>query len=306
MEILVLGAGAGGGSPQWNCGSKVSVAVRKGKDGAKPRTQSSIGVSADGASWCLCNASPDLGSQILANPQLHPQQLRHSPIKSVILTNGDVDHVAGLLTMRESQLLRVYGTARVLDFISDNKIFNVLNPEFVDRTPLVLNKPFEVEDKQAKSIGITVDAFAVPGKIALWLEDESKGEDFGSQSEDTIALEISQGDKRFFYIPACAEMTAELKERISGAELVFFDGTLWEDKELIHNKVGVKTGGRMGHMSNSGDNGTIKAFEGLGVKRKIFIHINTTNPILLPTSPERNQAEAAGWEVAFDTMHIEL
>jgi len=310
MEILVLGAGAGGGSPQWNCGSSVSNAVRQGKEGAKPRTQSSIAVSADGESWCLCNASPDLGSQILRNPQLHPKKLRHSPIESVILTNGDVDHVAGLLTLRESQPLRLYGTSRVLEFIGENKIFNVLNPEFVERQPLVLNEQFEVQNKQGNNIGIAVTAFAVAGKIALWLEDESKGDDFGSESEDTIALEISHdtknGIKKFFYIPACAQMSDELKQRISGAELVFFDGTLWEDKELITNKVGIKTGGRMGHMSNSGSEGTIQAFEGLGVKRKIFIHINTTNPILLPNSPERKIAEAAGWEVAFDTMRINL
>ncbi len=305
MRLLVLGAGAGGGSPQWNCGSPVSRAVRRGQGGVKPRTQSSIAVTADGERWCLCNASPDLGAQIFANPALHPKELRHSPINSVIVTNGDVDHVAGLLTMRESQPLRLYGTGRVLDFLGENKIFSVLNPQFVAREPLVLDKKFEVKNKLEEGIGVFVTAFAVPGKIALWLEEEKSN--FGTESEDTIALEISdaQGAK-FFYIPACAAMEDKLKERICGAELVLFDGTLWENDELKKNKVGEKTGQRMGHMNNSGAEGAMAAFEGLGVKRKVFIHINTTNPILLPNSPERKLVERNGWEVAFDTMSIDL
>lgn len=281
--------------------------MRGGVDGVRPRTQSSIAVSADGESWCLCNASPDLGSQLLANPSLHPQQLRHSPIKSVILTNGDVDHVAGLLTLRESQPLRLYATGRVLDFLGENKIFNVLNPQFVARQPLKLDERFEVGDKSGNGIGIFVTAFAVPGKIALWLEDESKGDDFGTESEDTIALEIGDGDgNKFFYIPACAAMNDELRRRITGAALVLFDGTLWENDEMRNNKVGEKTGERMGHMNNFGKNGTVEAFKGLKVRRKVFIHINTTNPILLPNSPQRRLVEDSGWEVAFDTMQIEL
>ena len=306
MKLLVLGAGAGGGSPQWNCGAEVSAAVRRGEGGVKPRTQSSIAVSADGENWGLCNASPDLGSQILAAPSLHPRRLRHSPISSVILTNGDVDHVAGLLTLRESQPLRLYATARVLDFLGENKIFNVLSPRFVARQPLKLDSRLEVADKQGKGIGVFVTAFAVPGKIALWLEDESRG-DFGTESEDTIALEIDDGGSgRFFYIPACAAMSDELRLRLKQAELVLFDGTLWENEELRKNKVGGKTGERMGHMNNSGENGAMAAFKGLGVRRKVFIHINTTNPILLPGSPPRRQVEENGWEVAFDGMAIEL
>ena len=156
--------------------------------------------------------------------------------------------------------------------------------------------------------GFEVEAFEVPGKIALWLEDESKGVNFGTEEGDTIGLKIfsSQNNKSFFYIPACADMTTDLADRIKDSEVVLFDGTLWENDEMATSKVGEKTGQRMGHMNNSGKNGSIQAFKDLGVKRKIFIHINTTNPILLEDSKERKIVEENGWEVSYDGMEIEI
>lgn len=307
MKILVLGAAAGGGSPQWNCSCAVSQAVRKGE--TYKRTQSSIAVSADGKEWYLFNASPDLGTQIWDNKQLHPQETpRHSPIKGVVVTNGDVDHVAGLLTLRESQPLSLYGTERVLRFLGENSIFNVLNPDFVKRQSLTLDSPFALCDGQGRASGLQVTAFAVPGKIALWLEDPSQGDNLGSQDEDTIALHITdkKNDKSFFYIPACANVPDELKKRLQGASLVFFDGTLWRDDEMAQSKVGEKTGARMGHISNSGEDGAMAQLQECNIKQKIFIHINTTNPILLPNSKERLEVEKNGWLVAFDGMELSL
>ncbi len=308
LKVLVLGSAAGGGSPQWNCNGPVSRAVRNGEVGTSPRTQSSIAVTADNRTWFLFNASPDLGAQILANHQLHPadDQLRHSPIDGVVLTNGDVDHVAGLLTLRERHPLAVYAHPRVLDVIGGNSIFNVLNPDVVDRRPLVMNQPLELLRKNGDSSGLMIEAFDVPGKVALWLEDESAKDNFGTQAGDTIGLKISSRDKHFFYIPGCAAMTANLGDRLRHAPMVFFDGTLWQDDEMAQSQVGEKTGQRMGHMSNSGPEGSIAAFTPLDVERKIFIHINTTNPILLPESPEYATATAAGWEVAYDGMEIAL
>lgn len=309
MKICVLGAAAGGGYPQWNCNHPNSRRAREHDPAAVQRTQSSIAVSADGEDWFLFNASPDLRKQINDNPILHPKKdLRHSPIQGAVLTNADVDHVAGLLNLRESQPLRIYATQRVLDVLAANSIFNVLNPKFVSREVMKLNEPLDLHKADGTPAGITVIPFAVPGKVALWLEDESKGANFGSVEEDTIALEVkdSSGETRFFYIPGCAEMTEQLAERLRGAPLVFFDGTLWTDDEMIRDGVGVKTGKRMGHMSVSDPDGTIAAFEDLDVKRKIFIHINTTNPILLNNSEERRAVEAAGWEVSYDGMKIEV
>ena len=309
LKILILGSAAGGGSPQWNCNSEVSKAVRNNLPGTSPRTQSSIVVTSNNQDWALFNASPDLGSQILNNKQMHPQKdLRHSPISSVVLTNGDVDHVAGLLTLRERQNLSVYAHKRVHSVLKDNSIFNVLNPDYVDRRELKMNENFSLKDKNGSEIGINIEAFEVPGKIALWLEDESKGKDFGTKDGDTIGLKIfsENYDKYFFYIPACAKMTEELANRISGAEVVLFDGTLWTNEEMATSKVGEKTGQRMGHMNNSGKDGSIEAFKNLNIKRKIFIHINTTNPILLGDSDERKIVEENNWEVSYDGMEINL
>ena len=309
MYIRVLGAAAGGGYPQWNCNHPNSRRARRDDPAAPPRTQSSIAISADGEDWYLFNASPDLRQQINDNDILHPgKDLRHSPIMGAVLTNADVDHVAGLLNLRESQPLRIYATQRVLDVLQANTIFNVLNPKFVSREPMTLNEPLELQKPDGSSMNIDITPFAVPGKVALWLEDESKGKDFGSVEEDTIALHVRDrnGDKSFYYMPACARVTPELAECIRGADLIFFDGTLWVDDEMIRDGVGIKTGQRMGHISVSGEDGTLAALKDLDIKRKIFIHVNTTNPILFANSEERRTVEDAGWEVSYDGMDIEL
>jgi pyrroloquinoline quinone biosynthesis protein B len=309
MKICVLGSAAGGGYPQWNCNHPNSRRARLNDPAARPRTQSSIAVSANGEDWFLFNASPDLRQQINDNAILQPKKgLRHSPIQGVVLTNADVDHVAGLLTLRESQPLRIYATRRVLSVLGANSIFNVLNPQFVTREAMQLDRPVELKKPGGEPMNITLIPFAVPGKVALWLEDASKGANFGSVEEDTIALEVRDGSGalKFFYMPACAEMTPALRQRLRGAPLVFFDGTLWVDDEMVRDGVGVKTGKRMGHMSVSGDDGTMAAFRDLDIKRRIFIHINTTNPILLEDSPERRVVTAAGWEVAYDGMMLEI
>lgn len=308
LQILVLGSAAGGGSPQWNCNCGVCRRVRAGEPGTRPRTQSSLAVSAGDGNWFLLNASPDLRQQISDNRQLHPRQgRRDSPIAGAVLTNGDVDHIAGLLTLRESQPLALYATKRVHDVLAKNNVFNVLNPEFVDRREIVLDRALELATPEGRPSGLEIEAFAVPGKVALYLEDPDAA-NFGSTAEDTIALKVrsTESGDYFFYIPGCAAMPDELAARLEGAPLVFFDGTLWQDDEMVANGLGVKTGERMGHMSNSGPDGTIAAFAPLGVQRKIFIHINNTNPILLDDSPERREAEAAGWEVSFDGMEVEL
>jgi pyrroloquinoline quinone biosynthesis protein B len=310
LHVLVLGAAAGGGFPQWNCNDDASRRARAGDPNVRPRTQSSIAVSSDGHRWLILNASPDLRQQINDRPQLHPATdgpKRASPIAAVMVTNADVDHVAGLLNLRESQPFALYGHQRVLDVLSENSIFNVLNPQFVDRRSLPLDTPVLLDDKEGTSLGLEVTAFIVPGKIALWLENP-QAPSFGSQAGDTIGLKVRStiGSGSMFYIPGCAGMPSDLAHRLRDASLVFFDGTLWRDDEMIAAGVGVKTGLRMGHMSCSGDGGTMTAFAGLNVSRKIFIHMNNTNPLLREDSPQRAEAEEAGWEIAFDGMEITL
>lgn len=307
LKIVVLGAAAGGGFPQWNCNCDVCRASRAGNGLARPTTQSSLAVSADGETWFLLNASPDIRQQIGQTPALHPREgRRHSPIGGVLLTNADVDHVAGLLTLRESQPLSLYGTKRVLDVLAANSVFNVLNPDFVKRNSIELGETTPLLRADGRPSGLSVEMFPVPGKVALWLEDESAGPNFGTVAEDTVGVRITDGERAFFYIPGCAACPPELAGRIGGADLLFFDGTTWIDDEMNATGVGHKTGRRMGHMCMSGPEGTIAAMAPLGIGRKIFIHINNTNPVHLTNSPERAEAERAGWEIGFDGMEVEL
>jgi pyrroloquinoline quinone biosynthesis protein B len=309
LRILVLGSAAGGGFPQWNCGCRNCRRVRAGDPAASPRTQSSIAVSADGEEWFLLNASPDVRQQIERTPRLHPRDgPRHSPIAGVVLTNADVDHVAGLLTLREGQALSFFATRRVHQALAANPIFEVLDAERVARLALPLEQDVDLKLPGGRSAGMSVIALAVPGKVALWLEDGSAGHSLGTEPEDTIGLKITDRatGNSFFYVPGCAAMPADLARRLTGAPLVFFDGTTWTDDELPATGVGAKTGRRMGHMSMSGPDGSITAFAELDVRRRIFIHINNTNPVLLRDSPERRQAEAAGWEIAEDGLEVVL
>jgi pyrroloquinoline quinone biosynthesis protein B len=308
VRIVVLGAAAGGGFPQWNSNDPTARQARQGDPRVPVQTQSSIAVSAGGERWILFNASPDLRQQIANNRQLHPAAdgpLRSSPIAAIVLTNADVDHVAGLLNLRERQPLSLYGHRRVLDVLARNSIFNVLDPQFVERRSFAMLQETEICDPAGRPLGIAVTAFPVPGKVALWLEDAS-APNLGTSEGDTIGLQISDGTTSLFYIPGCAAMTPDLAERLRGAACVFFDGTLWRDDEMIVAGVGSKSGQRMGHMSCSGPDGTIAAFQDLGVARKLFIHINNTNPLLVSDSAERQAALSTGWEIAQDGMEIAL
>ena len=300
LHVLVLGAAAGGGLPQWNCNCENCQAART-LDPSLRSTQASVAVSADGDNWFLINAAPGLRQQIIDNPKLHPRSgVRDSPIAGVVLTNGDVDAVAGLLDLREGQRFTVYGHDRVLAVLNDNSIFNVLDADLVARKAIGLEKPFSLALPDGAESGIEVVAFPVPGKVALYLEDEADAEHgFGTAAGDTLGLHIRNRDNgaHFFYLTACAAMTPELADRVSGAPLVFFDGTLWHDDEMIVGGLSHKTGRRMGHMSMSGENGSIAAFANLAVDRKVFLHINNSNPALLPDSDERAELTRAGWEI---------
>jgi pyrroloquinoline quinone biosynthesis protein B len=300
MRIIVLGSAAGGGFPQWNGACPTGRRAWRRDPAARWRTQCSVAVSADDDRWVLLNAAPDLRQQILATPALHPRrQPRHSPIEAVVLTSGEVDAIAGLLTMRERHPFALYATGAVLEALSANPIFQALDPAYVGRHRLDLNRPAEVAP------GLSIVPFAVPGKVALFLEQGTP--EIGAEGEDVIGIEVRDGaDSGFFFVPGCARVSEVLAARLGGAELLLFDGTLWMDDEMIRTGTGEKTGARMGHISVFGPNGSIKALAGLDIRRRIFIHVNNTNPMLLEDSPERAAARNAGWEVAHDGMEITL
>ncbi len=308
LRVVVLGAAAGGGVPQWNCGCPVCRKARTGHPELQS-TQASIAISADGDHWFLINASPDLRQQLIATPQLHPKagELRHSPISGVILTNGEVDAVAGLLSMREGWPFTIYAHERVLSILRDNSIFNVLNEKNVQRRPIEINEAFEPALPDGSPSGIGILPFAVPGKSAWYLE--GKVHPGGTDGAgDTLGLRVSDKatGRYFYFLAACAGVTEDLKGRLAGASLVFFDGTVWRDDELIAAGLGTKTGQSMGHIAMSGDAGAIESLAGLDIGRKVFLHINNSNPALLHASPERKTAERAGWQIPADGTEITL
>jgi pyrroloquinoline quinone biosynthesis protein B len=308
LRIVVLGAAAGGGVPQWNCGCPVCQAARTERPELQS-TQASIAISADGEHWFLINASPDLRQQLIATPQLHPKglRLRHSPVAGVILTNSEVDAVAGLLSMREGSPFTIYAHPRVLAILNANSIFNVLSEANVKRQPIAIDQAFEAALPDGSPSGIEIVAFAVPGKGAWYLEGKAHPAGDGGAG-DTLGLRISDkaSGKHLYFVAACAEVTPELKQRLAGASLIFFDGTVWRDDELIAAGLGAKTGQAMGHIAMSGDNGAIAALADLGIDRKIFLHINNSNPALLRDSAERKIAEHAGWQIPADGTEITL
>jgi pyrroloquinoline quinone biosynthesis protein B len=303
MLIKVLGSAAGGGLPQINCSCRNCADARSGNRALQARTQSGVAVSRDGESWTLLNASPDLRQQIQATPELWPRPaggLRSSPIASIVLTNADVDHVVGLFSLREGVAFTLYGSATVLAALAANPIYAVLDPRHVTQVTLAL------EREVALPGGLTLEAFPVPGKVALYLE--SSAPDFGTRVGDTIGLRICdhKSGAAFFYIPGCAAVDAALAARLDGSPLVLFDGTLYTDDEMIVQGLSSKTGQRMGHLAMSGPKGAIAAFAALQVGRRIFVHMNNSNPALREDSPERGAVEAAGWEIAWDGMEVEL
>lgn len=312
MHLKILGSAAGGGFPQWNCNFHLSRRARNGVAGVRPRTQSSLAASADGTGWILFNASPDIREQIAASRCLQPSEidpLRSTPIRAVVLTNADVDHIAGLLSLRERQRFAIYATRRVLSVLEDNAIFNVLDRRLVDRRELRLDMPTPILDWQHQWTGITVEAFGVPGKIALFLEDEAKAADgFGTQEGDTVGLRITSdaGAPNTFYIPGCARIDADLKSRLDGAACLMFDGTVFTDDEMLTAGVGSKTGQRMGHMHMSGPDGSMAALSDIAIGHRIYVHINNTNPVLDERSPEAALVRDSGWDVGFDGMEVRL
>lgn len=294
FRAQILGAAAGGGLPQWNCGCDNCNLARCGA--IPSQTQSSLAVTADGESWAVLNASPDIRQQLAQTPNLHPTGLRALPLRSVLVTNGDIDHVAGLLTLREMQSFILFATAGIHDVLAQNPMFDALNSAVVTRRTIALDQAFELV------AGVTATLFAVPGKVPLYLEGDTVQTDL--IGDQTVGVKLETAGKTAFYIPGCALLNKDLRTRLTRADLLFFDGTLWQDDEMVQAGLGQKTGKRMGHMSMSGPEGSLAAFDGMRIAQKVYVHMNNTNPVLRPQSAEKAQAEAAGWIIGQDGMEI--
>jgi pyrroloquinoline quinone biosynthesis protein B len=298
LTAIVLGAAAGGGFPQWNCRCPVCRLAWDGDARVRRSTQASLAVTADGRRFVLFNASPDLREQIAATPALQPHDgLRGSPIAAVVLTGGEIDQTAGLLALRERHAFAIHGTAETLRAVAANPMFNALGPDIVTRHPCAMDAPFAPLD------GLSAELFKVPGKVPLYLEGDNP--ELAAETEANVGIELTADDRRLVFVPGCAAVTPALKARLAGADLLLFDGTLFRDDEMIATGTGTKSGRRMGHIPIDGEGSSLAALADCAARR-IYIHINNTNPIRVAGSPERRKVEAAGWEIAEDGLKIEL
>jgi pyrroloquinoline quinone biosynthesis protein B len=297
LRAIVLGSAAGGGLPQWNCGCRVCAFARSGDPRVRPRTQASVAVSADGCHWLLIGASPDLRQQIVRTAALSPREgLRHSPVHGAVLVSADVDGIAGLLVLREGHAFGVYGAEDILAHLDANRVFDVLDPGLVTRVPMPLEKLRDC------GWGVSLTLLPMPGKLPLYLEDRSSA---GPEPGAAYAALLESGGRRILVAPACAEITEDVRDAVRQADAAFFDGTLFTDNEMITAGVGPKTGRRMGHVPMSGPDGSLARLADLP-SRRIFFHINNTNPVLIDGSPECRTVETAGFEVAYDGMEVRL
>jgi pyrroloquinoline quinone biosynthesis protein B len=306
MHVRVLGSGAGGGFPQWNCACPNCRGLRTGSIRARPRTQASIAISAAGERFVLINASPDIRQQIEAAPRLAPRIApRSTPIEAVLFTNADIDHIAGLLTLRESQPLSLYATDRVQSaVVEDNAMLRAiaLMPGQSTWHEIALDRPpAEIVSSGGAPTGLALEAFAVPGKPPAY-----RG--VAPDPKDTIALRISEprSGRALVYAPGVKSLDRALLERLGGGDVLFFDGTCYTDDELSRLGIAQKMSLAMGHMPISGAAGSLEALRPLAGVRRIYTHINNTNPILDEDSPERRAVESSGIEIAFDGMELEL
>ncbi|WP_191061679.1 pyrroloquinoline quinone biosynthesis protein PqqB [Geminicoccus harenae] len=297
MRLLVLGSAAGGGLPQWNCRCPVCSLAWAGDPRVAPRTQSGLAVSADGERWLLVNASPDLRQQILANPALWPRDgRRHSPIEAVILTNAEIDHVLGLLTLRERQPFALHATQATHAALAANPMFTALDPAVVRRRDLVPETVLSLA-------GLEFLPFPVLGKLPLYQEEAAPD---GELEAEILGLEIRSAGRRCMLVPNCARITPDLCARLEGADLLLFDGTTFEDDEMVRLGLSHKTAARMGHIPMAGPSGSLAGLGEVRVGRRVFLHLNNSNPTLITGSPEHAAVLAAGWELAFDGMELVL
>lgn len=258
----------------------------------------------------MFNASPDIRQQIAQTAELQPDEnggLRNTPIAAIVLTNADIDHIAGLLSLREREPFMLYASRNVLDVLDANPIFRVLDPASVKRVELPMDAETSIHGPEGDT-GVRVSFYAVPGKVALFMESGDAAHDFSGRAGDTVGVRITSAPAsgRVHYIPGCAAVDDCLRAQLDHDDILLFDGTVFTDNEMADAGVGEKTGARMGHLAIGGPGGSIAAFSQTPLKRRIYIHINNTNPILDAESPQRDAVERAGWDIAFDGMEIAL
>jgi pyrroloquinoline quinone biosynthesis protein B len=297
VRVRILGSAAGGGFPQWNCACPNCRGLREGTIRARPRTQASVALSADGEQWYLLGASPEIRSQLEGFPALQPRAARHTPIAAIFLTNGDLDHTLGLLSLREWSRITVYATDCVRDAFCSGNVLNRALQRFPGHSQWLSLIPGVACELSG---GLTVEPVLVAGKPPLYAAPA------GGDEPWTIGLKFTHAGRSLGFFPAVARIDAALQAALAGLDLLLFDGTLWSDTELIDLGLANVTGQQMAHVSVGGAAGSLAQLQSVAIGRRVYIHINNTNPILREDSPEAAAVRAAGWSVAEDGQELIL
>jgi len=317
MHVRILGSAAGGGFPQWNCACPNCSALRAGTFRGRARTQTQVAISADLRSWFLLGASPDLRAQIEATPELQPHApssgdaLRHSPIAGAVLANADLDHVLGVLLLRELRPLRAYATDSVRRILTeDNSMFAMLQrvPGQVSWTSFTPRNKFPLLDPANGDSGLHCRALPLGTRYPAYVSTLRQSRLIPGEASLGLIIE-SPSRERLAYMPAVPQVNAALLEELDSTDLLLFDGTFWSDDELIQIHSGgrtVQTARQMGHVPVSSTEGSLRQLAQLGRPRKIYIHVNNTNPMLNEAGPEYRQVRDAGWEIAEDGWRSEI
>jgi pyrroloquinoline quinone biosynthesis protein B len=302
MKVRVLGSAAGGGFPQWNCGCSNCRKCRQGDDQFQSRTQESLAIAGNDENWVMINASPDIHAQINSFPKLWPKQNRHTPISAIVLTNGDMDHILGLFSLRESQPLKIYATESVRRGLTEgNSLFRTLE-RFPGQVTWV---NLEIDVEQSLGSGLNVRAIPIAGKRPVHLEGVSQSPFF---AEDNIGLLIREenNQKTLGYFPAVAGPSHSIRKGIESSDLAFFDGTFWSQNELSEAGTGTLAAREMAHWPVGGSDGSLAFLSEFHSTRCIFTHINNTNPLLCNDSPQNMLVQSQGLEVAYDGMEFTI
>ncbi|MHB8273127.1 pyrroloquinoline quinone biosynthesis protein PqqB [Bradyrhizobium sp.] len=306
MRVKILGSAAGGGFPQWNCACPNCHALRTGAFPGKARTQTQIAVSADGKNWFLLGASPDLRAQIEATPELHPREgVRQSPIAGAVLCNADVDHVLGLLLLRELQPLRVHTADSIRRILTeDNSMFAMLQrtPNQVTWTQFAPGTAFPLLNPTGEDSGMRCRALSLGSHYPAYVSQRRRPDLIPSEASLGLILEPPSG-RRLAYMPAVPQIDDALLHEFESADVLLFDGTFWTDDELIRIQGSGQTAQQMGHVPVSA---SLEKLAQLRRPRKIYLHINNTNPMLNGAGPEYRQVREAGWEIAEDGWQFDL
>jgi pyrroloquinoline quinone biosynthesis protein B len=301
MHVVLLGTAAGGGFPQWNCWCPTCRSGRSQPHRAIPRTQSSAAVSADGERWFLLNASPDVRAQLACLPGLRPAGLRHVPVEGIVITDAELDHTLGIVLLREARSLQLYLTGAVQSILQEDSRLLPVTRAFaeVNVTPLTLGKRTPLQYRDGKTCRLWVEPIEVPAGPPRFASTPAKGHTVGL----IIGDEATGG--RCAFVPGCGELSPSLLDKLEQTDLLLFDGTFWSDRELIELGISDRTARDMDHLPVSGPDGSLARLSAIDTRR-VYTHINNSNPMLLEDSPERTAVEQAGILVGADGMSFTL